>query len=76
MRKLFALILALVMMLTCAAASANSTVDVKINADREQLKTVMQKSNSPEETISVVDAVVALVNALGIKVASVEDTKI
>ena len=73
MRKLFALILALVMMLTCAAASANSTVDVKINADREQLKTVMQKSNSPEETISVVDAVVALVNALGIKVASVED---
>ncbi len=68
-RKMLALAVALVMILMCAAASAD-TVYIKMNMDGDIMKAMLPAAGAPEGTL---DAVVKLVSALGIKVVTVPD---
>ena len=68
-RKMLALAVALVMILMCAAASAD-TVYIKMNMDGNTMKALLPASTVPEQAL---DAVVKLVSALGIKVVTVPD---
>ena len=71
-RKMLALAVALVMILMCAAASAD-TVYVKMNVDSETVNALLSASGMPEQTLATVGAVVKLLSALGIKVTTVSD---
>lgn len=67
-RKLVALVVALVMMMTCAVASA-LTVDVKLNLDSNELKGM----GMPEEQAGMFESIANLISAIGLKVAVLED---
>ena len=67
-RKLVALVVALVMMMTCAVASA-LTVDVKLNLDSNELKGL----GMPEEQAGMFESIANLISALGLKVTVLED---
>ena len=71
-RKLVALVVALVMMMTCAIASA-VTVDVKLALDTDELKGLLGSMGMEEEQVSTIEGIVGLINALGLKVAVLED---
>ena len=71
-RKLVALVVALVMMMTCAIASA-VTVEAKLSLDTDELKGMLGSMGMGEEQMGTIDAVAGLLNALGLKVAVLED---
>lgn len=72
MKKLLALLLALIMALGCAAASAE-TVYTKIAVNHDAAKALMAGFGMPEDQMGMVDPILAIVDALGIKVITVED---
>lgn len=73
MRKWLAVMLALVLALSCAAASAQ-TVSVKLAVDTEAVKTLATAYGMPEEQAStIIDPIAALINALGVKVITAAD---
>ncbi len=71
MKKLLVLMLALMLALTCVAASAQ-TVCTDIAIDRDQVKGLIAGFGVPEEQTAMVDPVLALVNALGVRVTTVD----
>lgn len=73
-RKMLALVLALAMMLSCATAFAG-TITVKVSADRDALKEILQKASVPEDRLPMIDSVLALVNALDVKIITADDGK-
>ncbi|MBE5775193.1 MAG: hypothetical protein E7337_14910 [Clostridiales bacterium] len=72
MKKLLALILALMMMLTCISAFAD-TIYTKVAVDPEVAKELMTGFGVPEDQMAMVDPILALVNALGVNVITVTD---
>ena len=72
MKKLLALTVALVMMLTCAAAFAG-TVTVKLEVNGEAMDGLFTNLGIPEDQQGTIRAVLALINALGVQVTTVED---
>ena len=72
MKKLFALILALLMALSCLSALAD-TVYTKVSIDPEVAKGVLSGFGMEDDQLAMVDPVAALVNALGVKVITVDD---
>ena len=73
MKKTMALFLALLLILTCASAAFAQTVCVKPTVDREQAANLAAGFGVPEAQVPMIDAVLALVNALGVRVTTVED---
>ena len=87
MKRLLSLFLS-VMMLACVpalaeepaaaaqaeppAASAVQTVCAQLSIDRDAARSVMEKSGMPEERISAVDPVLAVLSALGIRVTGAD----
>ena len=72
MKKLFALILALLLALSCTSAFAR-TVYTKVTVDREQAKALFSGFGMPEAQMATVDPILSLVNALGVRVTTAED---
>lgn len=72
MKKLLVLMLTLMLALTCVAASAQ-TVCTEIAIDRDQVKGLISGFGVPEEQTAMIDPILALVNALGVRVTTVED---
>ena len=73
MKKTMALFLALLLILTCASAAFAQTVCVKPTVDQEQAANLAAGFGVPEAQVPMIDAVLALVNALGVRVTTVED---
>jgi len=71
-RKLLAALLAMIMMITCAAASAQ-IVEVDLDVDSEGVKNILTMTGMPEDQLSTADPIIALLNALCVKVTSVKD---
>ena len=72
MKKLLALIVALMLALTCTSAFAQ-TVVTQVTIDRDLAKEMLPAFGVPEEQLGMVDAVLAVVNALGVRVTTVAD---
>ena len=72
MKKLFALILVLMLALTCTSALA-TTVCTKVTVDRDLAKEMLPGFGVPEEQLGTIDAVLAVVNALDVRVTTVAD---
>lgn len=72
MKKLFALILALLLALSCTSAFAR-TVYTKVTVDREQMGKLLAGFGIPEAQVSMADPILSLVNALGVRVTTAED---
>ncbi len=72
MKKLLALLVALMMALGCATASAE-TVYTKIAVNHDAAKALMAGFGMPEDQVGMVDPILAIVDALGVKVITVED---
>ncbi|MBR5110274.1 MAG: hypothetical protein IK099_08765 [Clostridia bacterium] len=72
MKKLLALLVALVMALGCAMASAE-TVYTKIAVNHETANGLIASFGMPEEQMGMVEPLLSLVDALGLKVIAVED---
>lgn len=70
MKKLLTLALALMMALSCVAASA-TTVYTEIDIDSDVANSLMTTFGLSEDTIAMVEPIIALVSALGVKVTSV-----
>lgn len=69
MKKIFALMLALMMMLCGVSALAEAkTFTVKATVDQEALQNTLSLFGAPSDTANQINAVVALLNALGFKV--------
>ena len=71
MKKLFSLVLALLLILTCAASA--QTVRARVTVDREQAKALFSGFGMPEAQMATVDPILSLVNALGVRVTTAED---
>ena len=72
MKKLLALVVALMLVLTCAPAFAQ-TVCVKATVDRDLAKELLPGFGVPAEQFGTIDNVLAVVNALGVRVTTVAD---
>ena len=72
MKKLLALIVALMLALTCTSALA-TTVCTEVTIDRDLAKEMLPGFGVPEDQLGTIDAVLAVVNALGVRVTTVED---
>ncbi len=72
MKKLFALILALLLILSCTSAFAR-TVTTKLTIDSEQAKSLISGFGVPEAQLATMDPIFSLVNALGVRVTTAED---
>lgn len=72
MKKLLALTLALLMALGCTCAFAQ-TVVTKVTIDRELAAQLLPGFGVPEEQMGMIDPILAVVNALGVRVTTVED---
>ena len=72
MKKLLALIVALMMALTCMSALADN-VYTKVTVDGDLAKGLLTGFGVPEDQMAIVDPVIALVNALGVSVTTVAD---
>ncbi len=72
MKKLFALILALLMALSCLSALAD-TVCARVAVDGDLLKEILPALGVEQDRLAMVDPVAALVNALGMRVTAVDD---
>ena len=72
MKKLLALTLALLLALTCVSAFAQ-TVVTTVTFDRDLVKEMLPGFGVPEEQLGTIDAVLAGVNALDVRVTTVSD---
>ena len=72
MKKLITLILALLLTLTCVPAFAQ-TVYTKVTVDREQARDLISGFGVPEAQTAMMDPILSLVNALGVRVTTVDD---
>ncbi len=72
MKKLLALILALMLALGGVSAFAG-TVYTKVSIDGDVVKALLPGFGIPEDQLGLLDPVISLVNALGVKVVTVED---
>ena len=72
MKKLFALILALMMVLTCTSAFAQ-TVYTQVTIDSEVATSLLTGFGVPEDQLAMVNPILALVNALGVNVITAQD---
>ena len=72
MKKLLALTLALMLALTCMTAFAD-TVVTKLTVDADQAKALIAGSGVPEDQMAVADPILALLNALNVRVTTVAD---
>ena len=74
MKKFLSLMLALMMMLFSVSALADAkTVTIQANIDKDQLATVAPMFNIPSDAQGAVDAIVALVNGLCIKIVATDN---
>ena len=71
MKKLFSLVLALLLILTCAASA--QTVCARVTVDREQAGNLFSGFGVPEAQMAFAEPILSLVNALGVRVNTVED---
>lgn len=71
MKKLLAMILALMLALACVSAFAD-TVYTKVTIDREVAAQLLPGFGVPEEQTGMIDTVLAVVNALGVNVTTVK----
>lgn len=72
MKKLFALILALMLALGCTCAFAQ-TVCTDVTVDPDLAKGLISGFGVPEEQMGMIDPILAVVNALGVRVTTVQD---
>ena len=72
MKKLFALLLALLLALTSTSAFA-TTVCTRLTVDREQAKALFSGFGVPEAQLATMDPILSLVNALGVRVTTAKD---
>lgn len=72
MKKLLAMILALMLALTCACALAD-TVRVKATVDRDVAGQLLPAFGAPQEMLGTVDSALAVVNALAVNFTALED---
>lgn len=72
MKKLLAMVLALMLTLTWSSAFA-TTVCVDCAVDSDQAKGLISGFGMPEEQMGMIDPILALVNALGVRVTTVAD---
>lgn len=72
MKKLLALIVALMMALTCVSAFADN-VYTKVTVNGDLAKGLLSGFGVPDDQMAIVDPVIALVNALGVSVTTVAD---
>ncbi len=72
MKKLLALILALMLALGGVSAFAG-TVYTKVTIDGDVVKALLPAFGVPEDQLAMLDPIISLVNALGVKVVTVED---
>ena len=72
MKKLLALILALLLAVTCVPAFAQ-TVTTRVTVDREQARALISGFGVPEAQMAMADPILSLVNALGVRVTTAED---
>lgn len=74
MKKIFALMLALVMMLFSVSALADAkTVTIQTTVDKDQLTAVAPALGLPESQMNAVNGVASLLNALVIKIVAAEN---
>ena len=74
MKKFAALILALMLTLFSVSALAEAkTVTIRMNANPEVVKNAARILQTPEDQMNMVDAAVALINALGINVVATDN---
>ena len=71
-RKLFAMLLALAMMVACVSAGAEA-VKVGLKVDGDGLKSILAGFGMQEDQMTIVDPILGIVNALGVKVTTVSD---
>lgn len=71
MKKLFALILSLMLALTCVGACAQ-TVCTDLTIDRDQAMGLITGFGVPEDQTGMIDPIIAVLNALGVRVTTVE----
>lgn len=72
MKKLFALFLALMMALSCMSALAD-TIYTEVAVDRDVAVELLTGFGMPEDQLSTIDPVIAVINALGVNVTTVAD---
>lgn len=72
MKKLLALILVLILALTCATAFAD-TVYTKVIVDRDVVGSLLPAFGVSEEEMGLIDSVLAVLNAMGVNVTTVAD---
>lgn len=72
MKKFFAVAIALMLMLNCMAALADS-VYTKVNVNSDVLKSVLTGFGMPEEQLGIADPFLAVINALGVNVITTAD---
>ncbi len=72
MKKLLALIVALMLALTCTSALAQ-TVVTTLTVDRDLAAELLPGFGVPEDQLGTVDSVLAIVNALDVRVTTVAD---
>ncbi len=72
LKRMTAIVLTIMMILTCAFASAG-TVTVRVSADQEAVKKILAGFGIPEEQKSLIDPILSLISILGVRVISVQD---
>ncbi len=72
MKKLLALIVALMLATACVSALA-TTVVTEVTVDRDLAKEMLPGFGVPEDQLGTIDAALAVVNALGVRVTTVAD---
>ena len=72
LKRKTAIVLALMMILTCAFASA-ATVTVRVSADQDAVKEILAGYGIPDGQKSVIEPVLSLINILGVRVTTVQD---
>lgn len=72
LKKWISIILVLVMILSCAAVSAE-TVYTKVSVEGEAAKEILTGFGVPEDQMAFFSPVLSLINVLGVKVITAED---
>jgi hypothetical protein len=72
MKKIFVMILTLMIAMLCISASAN-TVYTKVAVDPDVAAELLSSTGMPNDQIALINPIVSLVNALGVNVTTVND---
>ena len=72
LRKLLTTILAFVFILSCTTASADS-VYAKVSVDTTAVQEMMMSFGIQEDQMAIINPILSLINALGVRVITAED---